>query len=74
MWYQKFNLFLMGLRSLISKPNHCVQYKHNGGPFLVITIYRDMLFFGNNTNIIHDLKCHLLAQFDMKDLGDEKIS
>jgi hypothetical protein len=50
------------------KLDHYVYYKQVGGHFLVITIYVDvMLYFGNIKDVICDLKCYLLAQFDMKD-------
>jgi hypothetical protein len=64
-----------GLRFLISKSNQFVYYKHDGGHFHVITLYVDyMLCFGNNKDVIFDLKSQLLAQFDMKDLGMKNIS
>jgi hypothetical protein len=45
-------------------------YKQDGGHFLVITLYvDDMVFFGNNKDVICDLKSHLSTQFDMKDLA-----
>jgi hypothetical protein len=73
MWYQKFNSFVVGLGFLRSKSDHCVYYKHDGGYSIVITLYvDDILFFGNSKDVIHDLKSHLSAQFDMKDLGDAK--
>jgi hypothetical protein len=50
-----------------------VYYKHDGGHFLVITLYvDDMLFLGNNKDVIHDLKSQLSAQFYIKDLRDAK--
>jgi hypothetical protein len=61
MWYQKFDSFVLGLGFLISKSNHCVYYKQDGGHFLVITLYvDDMLFFGNSKDVICDLKSQLL--------------
>jgi hypothetical protein len=39
-----------------------VYYKHDGGHFLVITLYvDDMLVFGNNGDVISDLKYQPLA-------------
>jgi hypothetical protein len=73
MWYQKFDSFVLGLGFLRSKSDHCVYYKHDGGHFLVITLYvDDMLFFGNSKDVICDLKSQLSTQFDMKDLGATK--
>jgi hypothetical protein len=64
----KFDSFFLGLGFLRSKSNHYVYDKHDGGHFLVITIYvDDMLYFGNIKDVICDLKSYLLAQFDMKD-------
>jgi len=73
MWYQNFDSFLFGLGFLISKSNLYVYYKQDGGHFLVITLYvDDMVFFGNNKDVICDLKSRLLIQFDIKDLGGIK--
>ena len=47
--------------------------QQDGGHFLVITLYvDDMLFFGNNKDVICDLKCQILLQFEIKSLGDTK--
>jgi hypothetical protein len=50
-----------------------VYYKHNGGNFLVITLYVDtMLFIRNNKDVICNLKSHTSTQFGMKDSRDAK--
>jgi hypothetical protein len=62
----------VGIEIFDTKSDHCVYYKHDGGHFLVISLYvDDMLFFGNEKDLIHDLKSQLSTQFD-KDLGVAK--
>ena len=70
MWYQKFDTYVLSLGFLRSKSDHCVYYKSKNGHILIIALYvDDMLFIGNGKIIISDLKSHLEAQSEMKDLG-----
>jgi hypothetical protein len=44
---------VLGLEFLRSKLDNGVYYKYDGGHFLVIILYLDdMLFFGNNKDVI----------------------
>jgi hypothetical protein len=56
----------------MSKSYHCVYHKQDGGHFLVIIVYVNDMFFGNNKDLIHDLKSQNSVEFDMNDLGDSK--
>jgi len=57
-----------------SKSNEHVYYKHDGGNFCVITLnVYDTLLFGNNKDVIFDLKSNLLVQFDMKGMAYKNI-
>jgi len=48
-------------------------YKQDDGHFLAITLYvDDIIFVSNNKDVICDLQSQVLAQFDIKDLGDAK--
>jgi len=49
-----------------------VYYKYDGGHFVVISLYVDESFFGNNKDVICDLKSQLSTQFDIKYLGATK--
>jgi hypothetical protein len=61
---------VLSLGFLRSKLDNCVYYKQDSGHFLVITLYiDDVLFFGNDVDVISDLKSQHSTRFDMKDLG-----
>eukprot|EP00253_Pinus_taeda_P021872 PITA_21872 len=70
MWYQKFDTFIRGLGFTRSKADHCVYFKLIGDRVIYLVLYvDDMLLFGNDKEIIQDLKTQLSSKFDMKDLG-----
>lgn len=70
---QKVDYFVLSLRFLRSKLDHHVYYKQDGRHFLFITLYvYDMLFLGNNKDVISDLKSQVSTQFFTKDFGDAK--
>ena len=73
MFYQNLYSFVLEFTFLRWKLDYYVYYKKDWVHFLFITLYvDDMLFFGNNKNVNHDLKSYLKEKFDMKDLGDRK--
>lgn len=70
MWYLKFDTFVLSLGFVRSKSDHCVYFKIKNGCLLIISLYVDDIFLiGNDKGMIFDLKSHLLARFEMKDLG-----
>jgi hypothetical protein len=75
MWYYKIDTYVLSLAFEHSKSDHCVYYKTNGDSFLFIALYvDDMLFIGKWKGMISKLKSHLVAKFEMKDLGATKVS
>jgi len=70
MWYLKFDAFVLSIRFVRSKLDHCVYYKFDGDCILNVALYvDDMLLIGKGKNMISDFKSQLVAQFEMKDLG-----
>jgi len=70
MRYLKFDSFVLLVRFLRSKSNHCVYYKFDNDCILIIALYVDnMLLIRNDKNMIFDLKSQFAAQFEMKNLG-----
>lgn len=70
MWYQKFDTNILELRFVRSMADHCVYSKQVGNYFIYVVLYvDDMLFVGNNMDVIKEVKSQLSSKFDMKDLG-----
>jgi hypothetical protein len=57
MWYQKFDTFVLSLRFVRLKSNHCVYFKTENDRVLIISLYvDDMLFIVNGKTMITNLK------------------
>jgi hypothetical protein len=70
MWYQKFDTYILELRFVRSRADHCVYSKQVGNHFIYVVLYvDDMLLVGNNMDVIKEVKSQLSSKFDMKDLG-----
>jgi hypothetical protein len=70
MWYQKFDMYMLGLSFIRRKEDQCVYFKLIGDHLIYLILYvDDMLFIGNNKEIIQYVKTQLSSKFDMKDLG-----
>jgi hypothetical protein len=74
MWYQKLDTYILGLRFVRSRVDHCVYSKQGGNHFIYVVLYvDDMLLVGNNMDVIKEVKSQLSSKFDMKDLGAAKF-
>ena len=72
MWYQKFDAFELKIGYVRSEEDHCVYIKIIDDQILIIILYVDDMFIGNNKVMIKELKAQLSSTFEMKDLGDTK--
>jgi len=73
MWYQKFDAFSLKVGFVRSEEDNYVYLKIIDDQVLIIVLYvDDMLFIGNNKEMIRELKRQLSKSFDMKDLGAAK--
>jgi hypothetical protein len=51
-----------------------VYYRHGGDKGVMLCLYvDDILIFGTNMKVIHEVKSFLLNSFDMKDLGEANV-
>jgi hypothetical protein len=70
MWYQKFDIYILGLGFTRIKVVHYVYFKLIGDHIIYLVLcVDDMLLIENNKEIIQDVKTQLSSKFDMKDLG-----
>ena len=67
MWYQKYDTNIQVLGFVRSNVDRYVYYKKVREHFIYIVLYvDDMLLFGNNMEVIKEVKMWLSSQFDMK--------
>jgi len=54
----------------VNEANKCVYYRYGGGEGVILCLYVDNIrIFGNNINVIKEVKDFLSSNFEMKDLG-----
>jgi hypothetical protein len=54
----------------VNEVDKCVYYRFGGGEGVILCLYvDDILIFGNNENVIKEVKDFLSNNFEMKDLG-----
>jgi hypothetical protein len=54
----------------VNKADKCVYYRFGGGNGVILCLYVDnILIFGNNVEMIKEVKDFLSNNFEMKDLG-----
>jgi hypothetical protein len=69
-WHKKFDRTLTSIGFVINEANKCIYYRHGGGKDIILCLYMDdILIFGINMKVIHEVKSFLSKCFDMKDLG-----
>ena len=68
-WYGKIDRFLKSLRFTKSKANSNLYYKVVDKGQVILLLYVDDLFLTGEEKLIVDCKRKLVAEFEMKDLG-----
>ena len=69
MWYQKFDMHIQQFWFVRRHGHHSMYEKNVSDHFVYLVLYVDnMLFVGNNMDIIKEVKLQLSSKFDMKDL------
>ena len=54
----------------MNEADKCVNYRYDWGDGVILCLYMDdILIFGNNINVIKEVKDFLSSNFEMKDLG-----
>jgi len=58
----------------VNEADKCVYYWYGGGEGVIRCLYvDDILIFGNNINVIKEVKDFLSSNFKMKDLGEAHV-
>ena len=58
----------------INEADKCGYYWYGGGDSVILCLYvDDILIFGNNINMIKEVKDFLSSNFEIKDLGEADV-
>jgi hypothetical protein len=70
-WHEKFDKTLTSAIFAVNEANKCVYYRYGGGNGVILCLYvDDILIFGNNVDVIKEVKDFLSNNFEMKDLSE----
>ena len=73
-WHEKFDKTLTSAGFVVNEADKCVYYRYGGGEGVILCLYvDDILIFGNNINVIEEVKGFLSSNFEMKDLGEANV-
>ena len=73
-WHEKFDKTLISTGFAVNEADKCVYYWYGGGEGVILCLYvDDILIFGNNINVIKEVKDFLSNNFEMKDLGEADV-
>jgi len=73
-WHEKFDRTLTSAGFTMNKADKCVYYRYDWGDGVILCLYvDDILIFGNNINVIEEVKGFLSSNFEMKDLGEADV-
>jgi hypothetical protein len=66
-WHEKFDKTLTSTGFAVNEADKCVYYRYGGGSFVILCLYvHDILIFGNNIEVIKEVKEFLSNNFEMK--------
>jgi hypothetical protein len=73
-WHEKFDKTLTSVGFVVNEADKYVYYRHGGGECVILCLYMDdILIFGTNMKVIHEVKSFLSKSFDIKDLGQADV-
>jgi len=73
-WHEKFDKTLTSAGFVVNEADKCVYYRFSGGNCVILCLYvDDILIFGNNVDVIKEVKSFLSNNFEMKDLGEADV-
>ena len=73
-WHEKFDKILTSASFAVNEVGKCVYYRYGGRGCVILCLYvDDILIFGNNINVIKEVKDFLSSNFEMKDLGEADV-
>jgi hypothetical protein len=73
-WHEQFDITSTSVGFVINEADKCIYYRHGGGEGVILCLYvDDILIFGTNMKVIHEVKSFLSTSFDMKVLGEANV-
>jgi hypothetical protein len=70
-WHEKFDKILTSAGFAVNEADKYIYYRYGGGNGVILCLYVDnILIFGNNVDVIKEVKDFLSNNFEMKDLGE----
>ena len=73
-WHEKFDRTLTSASFVVNEADKYVYYRYVGGEGVILCLYvDDIIIFGNNVNVIKEVKDFLSSNFEMKDLGEADV-
>jgi hypothetical protein len=73
-WHEKFYNILTSAGFVVNEVDKCVYYRYGGGNGVILCLYvDDILIFGNNVDVIKEVKNFLSNNFVTKDLGEADV-
>ncbi|GKE36741.1 putative zinc finger, CCHC-type containing protein [Tanacetum coccineum] len=70
-WYLKFDEVMKKHNFIKNQVDQCVYLKMSGSNFIILVLYvDDIILASNNIDLLHESKCFLSRNFDMKDLSE----
>jgi hypothetical protein len=73
-WHEKFDRTLTSAGFAMNEADKCVYYRYGGRDGVILCLYvDDILIFGNNINVIEEVKGFLSSNFEMKKLREANV-
>jgi len=73
-WHEKFDKTLTSAGFAVNEADKCVYYRYGGGNGVILCLYvDDILIFGNNINVIKEVKGFFSSNFEINDLGEADV-
>ena len=73
-WHEKFDKTLTSAGFVVNEADKYVYYRFGGGNGVILCLYvDDILIFGNNIEVIKEVKNFLSNTFEMKDMGEADV-
>ena len=74
-WHEKYDTLVIYHDYKVNESDKCIYYKVENDICTIICLYVDqLLIFGSNIHAVNSVKSMLSANFDMKDLGEAKVT
>ena len=73
-WHEKFDKTLTSAGFVVNEADKYVYYRFGGGNGVILCLYVvDIVIFGNNIEVIKEVKNFLSNTFEMKDMGEADV-